>query len=1340
MAQVIRKFATGGQTETKPPRLFEWAGQQYDVDALKNNVIRERENWLKRNNYSNRERELFDQGFNQLIKAMDAEGFTRNPDGSWTNTTGVSSTGKRDTNILGMTKRTDNNAVGLAAQLLNYTMGITPVYKNPTSQSTTPTKQRFNMNLKDYVTKKYLGGNWNYDTYQKYDDPNSTGKFGQNVRIGHALEAVNNYLEQLNSPDFDSKYDLPENFTNKAELVQYLSDAKSKLADGTLNNADYTSLARAGLSGLDELLGIANQEQQVTLTPEQQAAQTQANQVKAKEDWIKKIVEDAKNNYWRVNVNKNPLESKVIPGYKMPDKTIAEINGSSGKITTIPGMTIPASYKPVEDNFTMSSNLEKPTDVEAFSRLLQGLNFEEMEKNGMVDEQGNYYISQLKNEDTGTIVRYNPKKGIAERVPLTVFPSGQRSLDLLWKSITSPYGWEKLEEGGVIKAQGGSALEAVMKENREKWEAQNAAKESKRIAQESLQKQYKEAERKANVPSSGNPEVDANNARNIGAPIKSGKLNNEWEWDDYTRLGAVGSDLVGLIAGFVPGGSVVSTGSGFLSTGANLIADLKDGFQWSDAGNAAVGLGMDILSIIPGLGIAAKGSKVAKNVIKWAPRLLTAWGAMSNTGPAIESLNKLRTKGWNELNVQDWKNIANGIHLIVSGGRGAKRQVQAKSLLNKAKTDMVNVKTSGKPAKLTTTQLAELKQRNGLKEQNEYLKTLVGDQKGVGILETKFGGSKWNPTRNFNNPNVVPIYDFKTKITKPIVNSKGKIVEKDVPLFYTPLEQMIARNAQRSLPTFELPNLNIGARYNTYKYRNLKKKPSKKQDGGVLIRRMQGGAVMNRNTSPLGNKYLRSRNTFADATNPNTWNDYYDRSAIIADNANIFSNIASNDIVSTLNDLTTQSLSWKPTLNGRGYTNWNNNFQNIFGNLNDTVFGKDIDKFDYMGPTTWNRGALLRDMAKKYNSPENALKTRDGSIYNKEGKWVSTGTNMLPEVTVTAPKLNQSTETANTSTKTDIKAIPGKNRKGFEFLPEDAIATGRMIGTVMANNRATRKIKGALRPTLFNTFENYVPQTEDYLGKTSSYNQAANIERQARRIAKGTSDGNLAASALLEGTSKGNQARLQGDALNSQRLFQTGMLGLQESNAAKARRVEVANKNKMAMNATDLAKAQLDAQNGINNWMQAIQPWAAGIESRIRNNRAMRKQMDLEGDNLESYNYLGQLQNKLAQDVQSGATTEEEASAVMQRAQMDSYRQSLERRKNLARGSYLFAPSYAKGGSLSGKDRAIIQRAKDFNKSVSQSKKEFMKELQHIRRTHSDLMKGLSSFTADLIKAGMLWK
>lgn len=1315
MAQVIRKFATGGQTEVKTPKLFEWAGKQYDVDALKNNVIRERENWLKRNNYSRRERELFDQGFNDLIKAMESEGFGRNPDGSWTNSAGVTSTGQRDSNILGMTKNTSNNAVGIATQLLDHVMNFTPAYKKP--ESTAPQgKERFNMNIKDAITRKYLGGNWDYGTFEKYDTINpATGKRDYSKRVGYITEALDNYLSQLQSPDFDSKYDLPENFTNKQELIQYLTDAKTQLSNGILDDADYTSLARAGLGGLDELLGIT---QPQSLSPEQQQAQEIQKKADDKKKWLDQIIANANEKFWRVNVNPNPSGGKTIPGEKLPDTTISNIGNNGGTIKTIPGMVIPASYQDVNDNFEMTGALEKPEDLEAFSRLLQGLNLQDLEAAGYVDDAGNYYIPQLANKEEGTIIRYNPSLKRAERVPLTTFKVGNEILEEMWRSLNASNAWEKMEEGGVLKAQGGSILDDY---NRRLASAKQK-KEAKPIVE---RKPDNKPESKSDQPST----------RNIGGPTKGTKGSDEWEWDDYTRLGAIGADLAGLIAGFVPGGSVVSAGSGFLSTGANFAADMKDGFQWSDLGNAAVGLGMDVLSVIPGLGVAAKGSKAAKNIIKWAPRLLTAWGAMANTGPAIESLSKLKEKGWSALDVQDWKNIANGIHLIVSGGRGVKRQVQAKNLLNNAKTDMIDVQTSGKPARLSRTQLAELKQKGDLKSQNEYLKSLTKDQKGVGVLETKFGGQWWNPTRNFNNPSTNPVYDFNKKIAVPIINSRGKVTEKQVPLFYTPVEQMIARNAQISTPTFKLPDLKVNAHYNTWKYRDLKtpkkRVTPKKKQGGILVKKMQFGDIMNRNVSPLGNEFLNYENNRKNAYDISKWDSFYNMDKIMSQAGDVFKNKNAGDVTSTLNQLLQESSSWKPEVNARGFTNWNNNFKNAFGDYNRRFFGEDVDRFDYLGPTTWNRRAMLQRMSKMYTK-DNPLRTSDGSIYFDGNQFVST------PLSRTTPEITTSQTPELTSTK--FRSIEGNNRKGFQLLPEDIIATGRMIGTVMTNNRATRRIKESLRPTLMNTYENYIPQTEDYLGKTSAYNQAATIERQARRIAQGTSDSNLQAAALLEGTSKGNLSRLQGDSLNSQRLFQTGEMGRQESNAAKARRTEVANKNKMAMNAVDMAKGQLDAQNWVNNWMQAVQPWAAGIESRIRNNRAIRKQMDLEGSTYDEQENLARLSRSLNQEVQNGATTQEEAAARLNEYQNQASRRMLERRKNLARGSYMFAPTYASGGKISGKEKALIERARDFNKSVLSTKKEFMKELNNTRKTHADLLKHLSSFTADLIKAGMLWK
>jgi hypothetical protein len=116
-------------------RTFEWAGKKYSVEKLKNLFIRERESWLRRNNYSNKERELFEEGFKLVLKALDSEGFGRNPDGSWTNSAGITSSGTRETSILGSTKHTTSNAVGIATQLLDYVMNFLPAEPKESSSS-----------------------------------------------------------------------------------------------------------------------------------------------------------------------------------------------------------------------------------------------------------------------------------------------------------------------------------------------------------------------------------------------------------------------------------------------------------------------------------------------------------------------------------------------------------------------------------------------------------------------------------------------------------------------------------------------------------------------------------------------------------------------------------------------------------------------------------------------------------------------------------------------------------------------------------------------------------------------------------------------------------------------------------------------------------------------------------------------------------------------------------------------------------------------------------------------------------------------------------------------------
>lgn len=105
-----------------------------------------------------------------------------------------------------------------------------------------------------------------------------------------------------------------------------------------------------------------------------------------------------------------------------------------------------------------------------------------------------------------------------------------------------------------------------------------------------------------------------------------------------------------------------------------------------------------------------------------------------------------------------------------------------------------------------------------------------------------------------------------------------------------------------------------------------------------------------------------------------------------------------------------------------------------------------------------------------------------------------------------------------------------------------------------------------------------------------------------------TSDASLQLAGELEASNKAGQARFQGGLQDAEMFYKTRMLGQQESDAAKARRVEVANKNRAAINAIDAAKKQIDAGRVAANYQQVLAPWLAGIENKYAQNRAALKQ------------------------------------------------------------------------------------------------------------------------------------
>ena len=422
--------------------------------------------------------------------------------------------------------------------------------------------------------------------------------------------------------------------------------------------------------------------------------------------------------------------------------------------------------------------------------------------------------------------------------------------------------------------------------------------------------------------------------------------------------------------------------------------------------------------------------------------------------------------------------------------------------------------------------------------------------------------------------------------------------------------------------------------------------------------------------------------------------------------------------------------------------------------------GFDIYAGDRTGNRTLARGMSPEDVA-RFNKQ---LATRGMELYDKgngayrlrrlEQKPVE-----LPEVVVTA----DTPKTPATTNPSAIKGAAPKKGKGFNLgvMPEDVIALGRMVGGLAANNRAAKLYKEGLKPTLLDTFENTVPLQGNFQATTNAEQQAGNLESVAARPR--TSDASLQLAGELEASGRAGQARFQGGLQDAEMFYKTRMLGQQESDAAKARRVDVANRNRASMNQIDAAKKQIDAARVTSNYQNVIAPYLAGVENQFAQKRAMNQQLDMEEAQREAERTYSPEFDRLTQDYNNAykaygaannnnytgwGTSNEYKSLVSRRKSLnDNVSQFLlDKRRGIMGSPYMFqvkknssikTPYVKSGGKLSAADREKLQRAKDFNKRLLEDNKQFHKDIMESKREHNKLIMSMSSLTSELIKKAM---
>lgn len=185
--------------------------------------------------------------------------------------------------------------------------------------------------------------------------------------------------------------------------------------------------------------------------------------------------------------------------------------------------------------------------------------------------------------------------------------------------------------------------------------------------------------------------------------------NNGLTDDMKADLAAMGLDLVSAGSAFAPGyGTLASAVTGIGATLTGAAADRMRGESWgSTLGTAGFGLSMDILGLIPGVGVGAKAAKIAKVVskgAKWIGPALGGLAAMSYGPGAISAYNKFTSGKKDDITAEELRDFTYAIRAIAAGGiRKAGATYQGNRTLAKAKVKGNVVETAGKQSASITT-------------------------------------------------------------------------------------------------------------------------------------------------------------------------------------------------------------------------------------------------------------------------------------------------------------------------------------------------------------------------------------------------------------------------------------------------------------------------------------------------------------------------------------------------------------------------------------------------------------------------------------------------------------
>lgn len=444
----------------------------------------------------------------------------------------------------------------------------------------------------------------------------------------------------------------------------------------------------------------------------------------------------------------------------------------------------------------------------------------------------------------------------------------------------------------------------------------------------------------------------------------------------------------------------------------------------------------------------------------------------------------------------------------------------------------------------------------------------------------------------------------------------------------------------------------------------------------------------------------------------------------------------------------------------RTFRNTNTGYDNLIrtGILGHGVTEGTSGYDNLLGDRTYNRtlGRISSDYANLFN---NQLRTRGLELFDKGNGYyrlrklqenAPSASVELPEVTVTAPKIaTPGTAPENTALGRSGGLDPRKG--GPQLNTADLLGTGRMLGTIVTNNAIARGIKNSLSPLLLDPLQIRRNVTGDLVTRNYMERMGAEANRIGSRPI--TSDGSLMLGQQLDYNNQANDYRAKGYLADKQAIDRTTAEARQASEQNAAARVDVANRNRASMLGINQAKANIEAQRRSANWAQAFAPWLMDKEMKLEQNAKINRELDYE-DSAYAEGVTMEGKDKIAREQFNVAKANYAKAGGTDWENSDEYKQALKNYENAAnaynktyrdnmskyrRNRYQYRPfiSFASGGKMSVGDRLILQRAKDFNKSLLEDSKMFHKIIMDSKKENNKLIMSLSGLTKDLIIKSM---